>query len=450
MDLRQAAYLGFRLLVRNASTSVLLPLLKRAIVERLPDGSIRPGTQSRPDGRIGVLFLSSDVFRGDNVHLAAAGSVRVLELPRRWLTRLFLQFYDMQPRRPQMPEYMNPSPTDAPFAYKQDYQRFLERLLPPLFTELGIDCVIGQHMHHIIDVDWGEVSQRLGRPYLVFHREAIVVSPVVRNRVRDRLTRLGRFQGAHIVVQNEGAVEACIESGFVDRDRITALGAIRMDALARDMKRLRNDLPENGTCVMFAFGLGLFVVAGDVPQSQFDKAHSAFLSVARNNPKRQFIIKCKPDTEGSWRKDFERLCGEIGVDPYALANLRITSDDDPHELIRNAAVVTSFNSTTLLEAGIAGRRVVVPYFDEVRQPEFRECLYFYPGVFDVFVAAQDEEEYMAALEAGLSGVRPITDAELAERVAVFEHYISPLDGRVTERFEALIHASVSDLRAAAE
>ena len=429
--------------MKNELFSILLPFFKRIIVERLPDGGTRPAVQSRRDGRLCALFLSGDIFRDDPKHVAAAGRMRVLELPRRWLVHTFLQFYDQQPRRPQLPAYMNPSPGDDAYQYKKEYQRFLERFLPLLFDELGIDCVIGQHMHHLPDIDWGEVSQKSGRPYLVFHREAIIVSAMVRERVQTRLSKLGTFRGAHVVVQTDGAAQTCIESGFVQREQISALGAVRMDALARDMAALRANVPREGNCVLFAFGGGLL---RDSFRNLFEEAHMAFIRTARDNPDRKFIIKCKPDMEQSWRKGFDLACANAGLSPNGLDNLRITATDDPHELIASAAVVTSLNSTTLLEAGIAGRKVVVPYFKEADDEQMQEYLYFYPGVFEIFDAPRDVAAYEAELVKGLKEQRSITDGELAERIALFERYISPLHGRVTEQFEMLIADEVGRLR----
>jgi hypothetical protein len=430
-------------LMRGEVYSILLPLFKRLIVERLADGSTIPASASRADERPTVLFLSAEAFRGDPQLLAASGHLRVLELSRRCLTHTFHQFYPKDLDARNYRHFMCPTPADPTYEAKNNYQRVLRALLAQLRDALGIECVVGHHFHHMYDVDWGASARAIGLPYIVFHREGISFSRFAEDRVRQRIGGMGTFDGTIIAIQSPAAREVCISSGFVDPDRIVPMGAIRMDAFTKRIRQAGAHPRDDGIALLFAFGFSAF---RDQLIPFMDKAHISFLRAAQAMPERQFVIKCKGDMMTGWRRHFDRACQSAAINPSDLPNLRITSKEDPNELILQSSVVTTFNSSTMLEAGVAGRTVILPFFEELRQPEIRDYLYFYPDAYELFDAPTNQADYEAALIGGLQ--RPIrpSDEEMRQRHALFERHFSPVDGGVTDRYIDLVKQYVAESR----
>ena len=54
---------------------------------------------------------------------------------------------------------------------KKIFRNFLEDFLFKYYCFLKINSVIGAAIHYRQDIDWGEVSSRIGVPYIVLHKE---------------------------------------------------------------------------------------------------------------------------------------------------------------------------------------------------------------------------------------------------------------------------------------
>jgi len=69
----------------------------------------------------------------------------------------------------------------------------------------------------------------------------------------------------------------------------------------------------------------------------------------------------------SWRKLVDKAFDEAGIDVRQLPNLIMDPNLDAQKLILESSVVCGINSTTILEAALAGKPVIVPYFKQLRQ-----------------------------------------------------------------------------------
>jgi hypothetical protein len=101
-------------------------------------------------------------------------------------------------------------------------------------------------------------------------------------------------------------------------------------------------------------------------------------------------------------------------------------------LIRSAAVVIGFQSTTILEAALAARPVVIPAFAEAARADHRPYLRF-GDAYDLFDIARSPEELKALVFDRL--IAPRLESEgLNERRALFETYVSSLSGDTAVRY----------------
>ena len=434
--LRATAWGGLRALTRANAFSVLVPLYERAIQQIDANGRLSP---PRPTlrGEFTILVLSAEQYRKDPQILAGQPGIRVLVLEQRWQMRLLFQFFEQGHL---WEKYMNPPPGSDLERQKASYRRFLGVFLPRLYERLSIDCLVSPHVHYYSDADIGAVSDALGYPYVVLHRENLAITKPVCDMIATRLGRIRSFEGSLIVVHNDAMRDVMTSAGFVDPERIKALGCTRMDSFVRSCAAAKP--PQNATkrILFFPFHTGSWFP--EKVRSFFVAVHATLVRYAMARPEVEVLIKPKPKFESTWRRDFDRAMRESGLRPETVWNLKIDSGGDAQALIFRSDVVTGVQTTTVLEAGVAGRPVVVPYFRDIEMSEFNDGVMFRSDSSDCFDIAHDPEEYRAMLDKAL--LRPTLAPEKREAVRrVFSRFVSDLEGQATDKYVRALRATVS-------
>jgi hypothetical protein len=414
-------------------------------------GVCRPLIEGNPSAPL-LLALNASRFRGDLEILVESGRFRVLRMPFAWQTRFIKMFY---PARMGRLDYFNPDWRPDVAAGQAAYRNFLRRFLAVLYRELGVKAVIGAAIHYTQDLDWGAVSTEMGVPYLVFHRENFVSAPGLRSHYLTHSGEHGRFVGTTVVVQNEIMRDIFTESGFVRPEQICSLGCMRMDALVRRLTQKRTAKPKRKQVVVFSFahrtGLGklsrdrgVMGLWSDGPGfgffEMFDSVHGAIGELAASNPDVDFVVKTK--WAGDWFEKIDAAIERRGWSRTALSNLRLTATDDPHELIMQSQVACSFGSTTILEAGISGLPVVIPYYSDALAPEYDDYIHL-RDEFSKFDVVSSEDELKRMIVRRLDD--PFVDPEtIKARLALFEKFVSSLAGDATERYLQLLSDAIAD------
>ena len=429
----------FRTLVRGGFSRPVAWMCARDVraVEAKANGGSGP--------RHTLLALSPDRFRGDLTALAATGAFRVLRMSFEWQARLYQRFSSERAG----------SANRASALDREAYRAYLFDLLPILYTRLGVDAVISAAIHYRQDREWGAVSQAAGFPYIVLHRENLVTNEAHRRRFVELGKSLGKFEGAHLIVHNEATRDAFLQSNFISPGQVSALGAMRMDGF---LKRIAAGLPPHRArprLVFFSFapGTGLFGQMGLWPAEPgaglarfFANVHGAIGEIARDHPDIDVVIK--PKWGGHWLDGIHGALRVRGIDAAALPNLTVSAELDAQDLILNSDAVIAFGSTTMLEAAVAGRPVVVPFFDEAADPAYGEYIHL-RSEFDAFDVARSEAELKSLALARLRD--PSVPAELlAKRRALFDRYVSAVSGGATARYTALIERVIAESRGTPE
>jgi hypothetical protein len=156
-----------------------------------------------------------------------------------------------------------------------------------------------------------------------------------------------------------------------------------------------------------------------VRESRLHKARSTELPKTgdRQLVLEDIINKITPD----WKKG-----GNLTIEPWL----------DVHDAILRSNVVCGFQSTTLFEAGLARKPVVIPYFSEFSRTTdgakypFREFL-------DAFDVADNKKAFKELIRHRLadSNIDPIAQER---RNHYFSTYVSDLDGQSLLKTEKLI------------
>jgi hypothetical protein len=432
-------YLVYGAIIRHRIHWLMVLLYSYVIKERYPDGKLGRFIATQKDNKITILALYPEHFRGDLEVLVSTGEFRVLQIPVHWQTRLIYQYYHKNVNRL---DIHNPSPDDPLYKNKKELQCFLTDFLSKLYKKLNVDCVIGSHIEYRENLDWGEVSNNIGVPYIVFHRENLIGSPNMKKFVLKRVKRIGCFNGSHMVVHSEVCRQLYVDNGYVGPDRISALGCLRMDNFIKKVQQCKTVTNRRKKVVIFPFYLSHFRDNSLYPF--FREVYTTFLKFANEHSEIDVVIKPK-------KKEYKKLCEMLDriiegteIVLEKISNLYITSDLDAQKLLFEADVVCGLKTTALLEAAIAGKPVIIPYFKDLQDPKYDGDIYFrdFLHLFDI---AKDVNELESIIIDRLHN--PTIDEKIMEeRKAFFEKYVSSMKGDATEKYVALIKLVVAEGR----
>ncbi len=422
-------------------------LLVRSLQEVRADGTVTSVQRQRDDDRITVLALTAERFRGDLETLVRTGKFRVLLGDFAWQTRFMTAFY---PGEMDFFDYYNPQPGSSLQECQTRLRQFLGSLLAQLYRHMKIDAVIGAATHYQFDYDWGVASTQIGIPYIVFHRECYLASPNLYRQFRDRWTKMGRFKGSHIVVYDENTRTCLIDSGFASPDEVLTLGCLRMDDFVRSVIPFRPTTPKPRKKVtLFSFNHGAgtthlkWATKTDPGfERLFEEVHVAFATLAKRRTDVDFVIK--PKWGGNWLENIDSVLARHDIDASSVGNLEILPDVNVHDLIEESDVLCGgINSNTMLEAGVAGKAFVIPYFAEATGS--------YNGFvkitesFHLFDVAASAAEFVDMIEMRLESPEIDEDC-LQGRYELFNRWVSDVEGKATEKYVAALSQIVGQSR----
>jgi glycosyltransferase involved in cell wall biosynthesis len=439
-----AAPLSIALMQRSWVIDRLVEKVAGAVEEVHQDGGRGPAAPR--NGRLSILALSPETFRRDLEVLAACRELRMLRMSTGWQRRMLRWFHGIWPSEL---EVHNPQPGSGAARARRSYQCFLREFLRRLYRRLGVDVVVGANVRYREDLDWGAVSQALGVPYVVLHRENLPVREGSRifERIRSRYESFGAFTGECVVVHNSSTPNYFLKANYIDADRIHVLGCLRMDPY---LLRLQQPRPIRSRPLVLLFSFRTdspttFGRSGYYPP--FRDSHGALALLAKQHPELDVLIRPKPRalTNRVWNRDLRRAFQDWGVDPDNLpTNLQIDTEGDAQDLILSASVVVGLNSTTLVEAAISGLPVIMSNFRYLRNGAHSGdvLLREYDDVFDM----PDTGEEL--IEMVLRRLRnpSVPDDIMQRRRHLFANAVSPLDGEATERYVKLLKRVVSGQR----
>jgi hypothetical protein len=406
--------------------------------------SLSPQSQRKP---IRILALSPERFMGDLKLLAAQDGIEVFILKGNWQGKISALFA-ARSRQPYEENLISPA-GEVPM--KNFLRAFLRRH--------DIDVLLGTCVWYRQDIPWGSMAQKIGIPYVVLHRENLKTEPEQQRFVAETMHRFGDtngFLGQTLITHNRPIRELVVDSGFAQPDQAIDGGCLRMDDFVRQARAYHKDtggVPVPATAgrrkvTLFSFATGIGLNDLGVPPFPrklfigwyrlFELTHATFAAMARDHPDIDFVIK--PKWEGDWIEWIRDAIRANGIEPDSLANLTITAKADAQELIFESDVVCGFGSTVLLEAGIVGKPVVVPHFEEALRPPYNERIKL-RGSYDLFDVADTPGQFAELVQERLAN--PAVSAELvARREEAFREWVSNTEGTALQTYlEALRKAA---------
>jgi hypothetical protein len=382
-----------------------------------------------------VLVIGRSIFADDiKAMLEFSGQIKYLTIHLERWRLIFDYFVNGQERQSLEERDYHVSPHCL--AGRQNYYNFLKKVFPYLKKWLSFQACLTGNILYTAQQEWAKVCEENNVPFIVLHKEAIVLPEVYQNFLNNY--RNCKFFGSKILFYNrqcqEGFLSLNIEG--LAADKTALVGIPRLDFC---FAGARLGIKNAKQIVFFSFMPRFsfrFLISDENVLAKIDQRGTEFfkwiMEFARRHDDYEVIIKTKMAEQyfGHARK--------ILADNFKeeIKNLVITREADPSQLIKDSAMVIGFNSTTLIEALIADKMVISPHFEDIVEQEWT----FFEGYESLIKYAKNFEELEEAI---LNKNRKNGYDENIKR-NFLEKYVATAEGNASARAEKEIIKTINE------
>lgn len=436
------------LIRRIARHKLALPLL----VEYAASEVAPLSEKKNQDNKIILLLLNEERYRADIDVLAEHPEVELLSLPSNiqhlinsvWVSEL----RELSKNNP-VAYFKNTDPNVV--FIRNNLINFLQGFLSRLQKKIKFDAIATCTFYYRQDKDWEISSQNINIPFFALHKENMKDPVTHEQSILNYKKKYIKFFGTRIFLFNELEKTVLKKANISTDEKLSVVGGLRMDRIFKRTSSGNLKSPAR-KIVLFSFhhcvGLldipeieGYFNVKGDSGFIEyFDLVHGMVAKYALENPDVEVVIK--PKWEHGWNKHiYTAINRVIGVDASSIKNLEITAKIPAQTLIEESSVVIGINSTTLLEAKLYGRRVVVPLFAEAKEKYFDKHVYFHQYL-NTFNTPRSPDELLVALDEELNGIAPTREL----KKAMINDYLGVYDGHVADRVINIMQQDINEAK----
>jgi hypothetical protein len=302
---------------------------------------------------------------------------------------------------------------------------------------------ISAGMHYERHAIWERSTTDAKKSFFCLHREGIGAdSNIIKRDFIKKLSIRRKFNGSMLMVGTETLRDSLIEKNLISKDKVIVTGLPRFDKIYHYMNSKYCNFREKNTILLFSFfvsffssrqeATGLYPTNGGF-RKLFDGVHSAVAQFALDHPESSVIIKLKWYQGKSKENVDSAIIKGTGVSPNKIKNLRIIDDIPAQELIMQSRVVVGFNSTTIIESILYGKKVIVPEFAEAAQKENANNVFF-KNELNSFYRANSRSKLTSLMEEHSFG----KDDSLKINESFVYETIGPYDGKICTRIEDVI------------
>ena len=331
--------------------------------------------------------------------------------------------------------------------------RYLKRVLTKLCKKREISGLLSCSFYYRHDRDWERGAHDAGIPFFVLNKENMK-DPVIQEDTIQKYRDWGFcFTGTRLIVGNKFQERVVLKADVCPKHKVSVIGNVRTDVLVKKSKK--PSLPsKNIQLVHFSIHhcIGMYQLPKGDSKSYFsisrqhgfveyfDIIHQEIARFAMRNPEISVVINTKWGS--NWLTEIDSAIQRgLGVDPKEISNLEVTDRGNAINLIANSTVVTGINSTTLLEAKLLNRPVIVPLFAEAAGKYFEKHIYFKNYLDTVFNVVRSPELLETEILREINGetkLRPIPKG-------MAEEYLGVIDGTAAEKVAATMIKDINEM-----
>lgn len=334
---------------------------------------------------------------------------------------------------------------------ERQFTKFFRNIIESVAVKIKFDCILTCNYLYVQNRLIAKACAQSAIPFIDLNRESKQdkhLNAIFHQKYIDQGCDMS-FNGNALCVYNDNMKSLLLQLKAAPAEKIHTVGALRTDLLIERARRVHSlPLPQQVTLFSFRhmpigsneweyLGGGFSLDRSKGLIRLFDDVHAAMAELASNNPEVSFVIKAKFRGNGVWTGQIAQAIERAGYEISALKNLRIVAQEiDAIDLIFDSSVVIGLNSMTLVQARLANRVVIQPYYHEIADL-YRDSLQ-YRDIQSEFVVPRSHQELIDQVQDCIDspGERPCTSRP-------FEQYIGFTDGRNLDRFMDVVLKEVA-------
>jgi hypothetical protein len=387
----------------------------------------RMTSQINKSGQYRILCLNKTVFSEDLEALAAYTDVlTMLTFPRLLLSEYIKKHVH---NFDELNDGSYHKLLDGTLEQQKIY-RDINRLFPMLLKRIKFDAIFAGNYVYVSQQEFFRVAIEHKIPVIVLYKEGTFISFNLSDRVRNQFFSNKVFHGDKLLFYNRNTQKTFLESNIpgVIESKTSVVGIPRMDKY-----QVSNHYKDGGkTITLFSFETEMKTrrLVEDKTRIKLlnrlgNQFQSNLIRFCIENSDFQLIIKIK--TTQSALNEVTKLVKDIGLSNLP-SNIKITQTGIPYNLIQKSAFVAGFFSTTLLEAIMLNKPVLVPYFESISKIPKVDIFGYYPESVNYI-------EDFTKLEQILCGKIKYNIPSKEVKRNLIEPYIYSLDGQAACRVE---------------
>ena len=291
---------------------------------------------------------------------------------------------------------------------------------------IKINLIISFNLRYDAEKIFQKIDKNLRINYIVLQKECLFNENALSN-LKEYFLNENIFEGNHITTYNEVFKKMLISSNFAKNNKITVVGATRVD----EYFALKDKKQENIVYFLIQIKTGLTYQNSTFSWHKLsEECLKTTLDIAENNQQVNFFFKTKI-LDDKQTYDQQKLIREKN-----LKNCHIISGGNSFNLIKNAKLIVAFNSTAIFEGLACKKKILVPYFEN-----YHENLEKYiintsesPNIFH----AKNEKDMASYLDKVCKDKNEIIYQETDKDKILLENFIGNSDGNSSKKLANLI------------
>ena len=349
-----------------------------------------------------LLILNRERFEQDLNSLALDSRIRLLILPSRVQTAVNSLFLD-KTQSYQVNRYIEPEPE------VERLVNFISSVIIALDKKYDLCGVLTCSFYYRQDMPYQFASLQTKVPFYVLFKEYLKDDCIADQSIKKYRQRNYKFYGETIFSANLNIQNILLNAEVCKEDQISIVGSPRFDDIFSNAAVSIKSRQKIVTLFSFLHSSGGILVNDDPIEGNFftddknigfynlfEQVHVAIAELAVTNPDVVYYIKTK--WAGPWH---ERIISTVfqssGIDISKQHNIILDYQEDAQSLIKRSSVVVAFNSTTVLEASLLKKNVIIPIFCEAKTKYF-DTNVLYTQYLESLTTASSKEDLKDKIE----------------------------------------------------
>lgn len=314
---------------------------------------------------------------------------------------------------------------------------FFQEIMSFFLKKLEIKAVISAGAYYIQDAIFFPLFKKKNIKIIIIQRENYGPQKYQGKKIKEFFSDYEPSLADVIITQNSYTSKMMGSLNFYKNTEFSVCGTLRMDSFINKLK-IKKYYNQKKYITFFSFLKNAVIgIQGNNKilsantnkglSNLFKNSHNLIIKYAKNNPNINLIIKHKfggiflKEIENNWKK----YSGE-----NLPANCKLTSTDDPHDLIIKSDLVITFNSTVVFEAGLKKIPIIIPAFDEAIN-EYKN--YFNFNELKNSFLVVNKSEYIQTIDQTLKNFK-LNNKSMQKRLYLFSKYVSSIEANAAQKY----------------